>query len=88
MTRPASHKVFHEVLWARDVAHRKHGENSMETAAWDSPLWLAILVEEIGEIANALTYDGPSGNLRKEMIDALSVLFAWVDAIDTKRGKP
>ena len=76
------HAVYREVLHARLKAHAKHGENSIEAQPADSPRWLAILVEEVGEVANALTYDGPTSNLRGELIDVLAVASAWVSTID------
>ena len=76
------HALYREVLQARQAAHEKHGDDSIEAEPATSPRWLAILVEEIGEIANALTYDGPKGNLRAELIDALAVGSAWLSAID------
>lgn len=79
------HVLYREVLAARRKAHAKHGENSIEVEPADSPRWLAILVEEVGEIANAQTYDGPKENLRAELIDVLAVASAWVDSLDGKR---
>lgn len=76
------HQLYREVRAARDAAHAKHGDNSIEMVYPASPRWLAILVEEIGEVANALTYDGPKANLRGELIDVLAVASAWVDSID------
>lgn len=67
---------------AREKAHEKHGANSIESIAADDHRWLTILVEEVGEVANALTYDGPSEGLRGELIDVLAVASAWLAAID------
>lgn len=76
---------YEEVLAARVAAHVKHGENSIESRRSDDPQWLAILVEEVGEVANAQTYDHASvENLRAELIDVMSVASAWIDAIDGK----
>lgn len=65
---------------ARAAAHAKHGENSIEAIPSDDPRWLPILVEEVGEVAHALTYDATDANLRAELIDVLSVASAWLDA--------
>lgn len=78
--------VHREVELARRAAHDKHGANSIEAQPWDSSRWLPILVEEVGEVANALTYDGPANKLRDELIDVLAVASAWVDAYDNKFG--
>jgi len=73
-----------EATRARAAAHAKHGTNSIEALAADSPRWLPVLVEEVGEIANTLTYDGPGHNTRAELIDVLAVVTAWLDAIDNR----
>jgi hypothetical protein len=78
------HEIWQQTLQARLRAHTKHGANSIEAIAADSPRWLAILVEEVGEVANCLTYDGPTGKLRDELIDVMSVASAWIDAIDAE----
>jgi NTP pyrophosphatase (non-canonical NTP hydrolase) len=82
------HAIYREVVHARLKAHEKHGDNSIEREPADSPRWLSILVEEIGEVANALTYDGPQGNLRAELVDVLAVAAAWVAAIDREPATP
>jgi len=76
------HDIYREVLRGREKAHAKHGANSIEAEPADSPRWLAILVEEVGEAANALTYD-TKGNLRAELIDIMCVASAWVAALDS-----
>lgn len=73
-----------EATRARFAAHAKHGANSIEVLAADSPHWLPVLVEEVGEVANTLTYDGPDLATRAELIDVLAVVTAWIDAIDTR----
>lgn len=73
-----------EATRARAAAHAKHGANSIETLAADSPWWPPVLVEEVGEIANTLTYDGPGHNTRAELVDVLAVVTAWLDAIDNR----
>lgn len=72
------------VLANRRKAHEKHKHTdggSMESMDPSRPAWLAILVEEVGEVANALTYDGRSA-LRDELVDVASVATAWIDSLD------
>jgi hypothetical protein len=78
------HNVTREVWEARYRAHAKHGANSIEGVAADSPAWLSILVEEVGELAHELTYDsgGDRATLRRELIDVAAVVSAWIDALD------
>lgn len=76
------HELYREVLAARRAAHAKHGDNSIEVEPANSPRWLPILVEEIGEVANTLTYDGDRTQTRHELIDVIAVAAAWVDRLD------
>ena len=77
------HILYREVLNSRRKAHEKHGENSIEAVTWHDPRWLSILVEEIGEVAHALTYDSGASltDLRSELVDVLAVASAWADKI-------
>lgn len=81
------HDTWREIMNARLKAHQKHGANSIESIAPDDPRWLAILVEEVGEVAHTLTYDGPKKDLRAELIDVLAVASAFVAAIDEEGAK-
>lgn len=65
----------------RVAAHKKHGDNSIESIDPHSPRWLSILVEEVGEVAHELTYDS-DGSLRAELLDTITVAIAWVAALD------
>jgi NTP pyrophosphatase (non-canonical NTP hydrolase) len=76
------HDPWREIMRAREKAHAKHGANSIEALPADDPRWLPILVEEIGEMAHCLTYDGPKDELRAEVIDVLAVASALLAAID------
>lgn len=77
------HDPWREILQARERAHAKHGSDSIEAESADSPRWLAILVEEVGEVARALTYDNASRvHLRAELVDVQAVASAWVAALD------
>lgn len=78
------HKLWLEVLSARLEAHAKHGPNSIGAIPAGDPRWLPILVEEVGEVAEALTYDKASRpGLRAELVDVLAVASAWIDALDS-----
>ncbi len=65
-------------------AHAKHVEKglSMEIERPDSPRWLPVLVEEVGEVARALNDNESLGNLRKELIQCAAMCVAWVEALD------
>ena len=50
--------------WPRDHSHGK---------------WLAILMEEIGEVAKALL-EGLEEDIKTEAIHSIAVLFAWLES--------
>ena len=74
--------IAREVWEGRIKAHQKHGSNSIEAIDADDPRWLAILTEELGEVAHELTYDAKGGSRRAELIDVATVCFAWIAAMD------
>lgn len=65
-------------------AHIKHGEHSMLNPAMSNYERLAILMEEVGEVAHELTYDQPDSKerLEKELIQVGSVVASWLEAIN------
>lgn len=76
--------VFPEVLDEIRRAVAKHGYTR-------TPLWagqtraanLAVLVEEVGEVASALTYDrGDADNLKAELIQVATMALAWRASLD------
>lgn len=80
--------TFDEVALARMDADLKHGANGIEQLPPHSDKWLAILVEEVGEAAHALTYDSGDefgDELIAELIDIASVATAWIDALMGRR---
>lgn len=73
--------IWDEVQAERDRAHAKHGEESMEALDVTDLKRLAILMEEVGEVAHALTYDGYLSELRSELVQVSAMAGAWADAI-------
>lgn len=82
--------VYDEIRAERERAHAKHGATSMEQAPVDSHDRLAILTEEIGEVAkefnDARHRGGPIDRvaLRKELIQVAAMAAAWADACTVK----
>lgn len=71
-------------------AHAKHVDSpagSREQTPWNDPLWLPIIVEEVGEIARALNDAEPLGRLRDEVIQAAAMCLAYADAIEEGMGR-
>lgn len=71
-------------------AHAKHDPTggSMERKTWDDPDFLRVVMEEVGEVAHALTYDAVNPDLRGELVQVGAMTAAWVDAIDAAGFRP
>lgn len=67
-------------------AHEKHGELSMVAVNGKTQAErLVILVEEVGEVARALTYDeGDRANLREELVQVAAMAVSWLYALDSE----
>lgn len=83
----SDHNLSRVVNAAREKAHAKHGDNSIEAVdARQLGTWLAILGEEYGEVCHALTYDQhddateQAQDLVNELVDLIAVASAWIDA--------
>ena len=65
-------------------AHHKHGEYSMLGTRYSSGDRLAILVEEVGEVAHELTYDqgGRRDELVKELIQVAAMAATWAEFLE------
>ena len=68
-------------------AHAKHGEHSMLGPGYSSGDRLAILVEEVGEVAHELTYDqdGDQDKLVKELIQVAAMALTWVEHLEDRK---
>jgi NTP pyrophosphatase (non-canonical NTP hydrolase) len=86
-----------EIRWgaaSRDVdrerkrAHRKHSAKgrSAEQMPWTDPIWLPVLVEEVGEVARALCDGETPERVREELIQVAAMAQAWADAIEGEVG--
>jgi hypothetical protein len=65
-------------------AHAKHGIYSMLGAHYTEHERLAILVEEVGEVAHELTYDqdGDRDRLVRELIQVAAMALTWVEHLE------
>lgn len=74
----------------RELADEKHGRQSIEAIAHDDPRWPIILMEEVGEVAHALTYDSGASpsDLADEILDVMAVCGAWLDALRVAGIRP
>jgi len=59
-------------------AREKHGDYSLDGKAMTDVTRLAALMEEVGEVGRAMTYDKDhGGELRKELIQVANVAITW-----------
>ena len=73
-------------------AHLRHGDYSMLSPHYSASDRLAILMEEVGEVAHALTYGqgGPGvgrydkDKLEKELIQVAAVAATWIEQLNAK----
>lgn len=79
--------IWSEVRAERARAHAKHGDKSMESFDACDYALLAILAEEVGEVAREFNEAERSGKfdlkaLRAELIQVAAMAGAWADMID------
>lgn len=62
----------------------KHGEEGVINPALEAGAKLAILVEEVGEVARAMTYDNNQGpqHLYDELIQVANVAASWAQSLE------
>lgn len=58
-------------------AHIKHGDHSLLGDGLTPCERLAVLVEEVGEVAKTLTYDQDPQGLADELVQVASVALSW-----------
>lgn len=77
--------VYDDIRLERERAFKLHGEASIERLPADAPEWLAILTEEVGEVARALLESDSdprlSSDLYAELIQVAAVASAWAEAL-------
>jgi hypothetical protein len=84
--------VYDEVRAERKRAHVKHGDTSIESCPPGDYRRLAILTEELGEVAREFNDGhhhgtGPDlARLRTELIQVAAMATAWADAIRLRPG--
>lgn len=74
-------EVFNRINLAREAMDKRWGTGSIDKMAVEKPyLVVAILTEEVGEVARAcLEKDGD--NLKAELLDVLQICTAWLEAL-------
>ena len=65
-------------------AHCRHAGHSLLSKQMTNTERLAILVEEVGEVAHALTHDGDKDNLETELIQVAAVAASWIEVLTTR----
>lgn len=69
------------IVFERMSQEKKHGDESCASPSNTDAKRLAILVEEVGEVAKAMTYDnGNEDELQKELVQVAAVCVAWLES--------
>lgn len=83
--------IYDDIDRERQRAHAKHGASSIEGRPSADPGRLAILVEEVGEVARNLndrrhngTTDADIAALRAELIQVAAMAVGWISSIDSR----
>jgi NTP pyrophosphatase (non-canonical NTP hydrolase) len=72
---------MHEKVFALILAERERQDAKWGSQRHLAPLvWLAVLTEEIGEVAKAILEHEPSG-VRDELVQVAAVAVAWLSAL-------
>lgn len=80
--------VWDDIRAEADRAHAKHGDTSMRSEPIDSPWRLAILMEEVGEVAREFNDarhegEGPAPTtLREELTQLAAMAGDWAQSIE------
>jgi hypothetical protein len=84
---PLSRLTLDAVQAEAITARMKHGGKSLTNPDMPAVEKLAALVEEVGEVGRAMTYDGDQGvvPLVRELLQVAAVALSWVEALD---GEP
>jgi len=81
---PAS--VLNPIAKERARQNEKWGEQNHA-----AEIWLAILIEEMGEVSQALLHDKSGGHaagtLRDELVQVAAVAIQWLECIDRNGGE-
>ena len=64
--------------------HCRHAERSVLSKDMPNGQRLAILVEEVGDVARALTRNDDTTGLEVELIHVAAVAASWVEALNTR----
>lgn len=75
-------KILASIIAERHRQDELWSERSIAHGGFSDAEMLTVLVEEIGEIAQAL--QEPGSNLRTELIQSAAVIVAWMEAVDKR----
>lgn len=79
--------VFTAIHHARVTQDRRRGRKSGVTGWVENPYdGLAVLVEEVGEVARALNDQEGDSRLEEELLDVAQVVVAWLESLARQRG--
>lgn len=75
--------ILFDIIDERKRQDEKWGDQSVK----NNYIWLAILMEEIGEISEAILKEVNWLDGRKELIQIAAVAVAWIEKLDKEHGQ-
>lgn len=86
--RPVIHRDIHDAIDAEFfMAYAKHKGQTPRSHGVGDHQSLVVLVEEVGEVARAMTYDeGDVDKLYAELIQVATMAAAWAERIGIRGG--
>ncbi len=76
-------KIFNDIIRERDRQDEKWGADR----DLSNFVWLTILMEEVGEISEAILKEISWKDARKELIQIAAVTIAWLEALEREYDK-
>lgn len=74
--------VYNDFTAERDRQDRKWGDQSH----LPDLMWMAILMEEVGEAAKEIIDGRPDNNLEEELVQVGAVVTAWLEALAKRKA--
>jgi hypothetical protein len=81
-------RVLDDVRAEADASHARHGAGSLYWATCPNDRRLAVLAEELGEVARALNDASPAFRLRAELVQVAAVALTFIQAVDDGHAGP
>lgn len=82
-------KLLHDALLSVTHERKRQDDKWGDPPEWPDPdgIKLAVLTEEVGEVAKAMLENVPVSELRAELVQVAAVAVKWIESIDATSGQ-